>query len=108
MPGDSKQSVLLTAISHTDPELRMPPKKERLPELVINDFKTWINSGAADPREDEAANTAAPPVTIEAGRKFWAYQKPTAHTAPTTKTVWFQFRLPPGPTAQTEAGFRLQ
>ncbi len=82
VPGDSKKSVLLTAISHTDPDLKMPPKKERLPESVINDFKTWINSGAADPREEEAANAATPPVTIEAGRKFWAYQKPTAHKTP--------------------------
>lgn len=87
VPGDSKKSVLLAAISHTDPDLKMPPKKERLPESVINDFKTWINSGAADPREEDAANAAAPPVTIEAGRTFWAYQKPTVHTAPTTKTA---------------------
>ncbi len=81
VPGDSKKSVLLTAISHTDPDLKMPPKKERLPESVINDFKTWINSGATDPREEDAANAAAPPVTIEAGRKFWAFQKPKIHKA---------------------------
>ncbi len=87
VPGDLKKSVLLTAISHTDPDLRMPPKKERLPDSVINDFKTWINSGAADPREEDVANAAAPPVTIEAGRKFWAYQKPRTHTVPTTKTA---------------------
>jgi mono/diheme cytochrome c family protein len=86
VPGDAKKSVLLSAISHTDPDLKMPPKKERLPESVINDFKTWINAGAADPREVDATNAAAPPVTIEAGRKFWAYQKPTAHKAPTTKS----------------------
>ena len=54
VPGDSEASLLLTAISHTDPDLRMPPKKERLPESVINDFKSWIRMGAADPREDEA------------------------------------------------------
>ncbi len=86
VPGDAKKSVLLTAISHTDPDLKMPPKKERLPESVINDFKTWINSGAADPREEVAANAATPPVTIEAGRKFWAYQKPTAHKPPPSAT----------------------
>ena len=27
VPGDSEASLLLTAISHTDPDLRMPPKK---------------------------------------------------------------------------------
>ena len=87
VPGDSMTSVLLTAISHTDPDLRMPPKKERLSESVINDFKTWINSGAADPRDEDAANAAAPPVTIDAGRKFWAFQKPTTHKTPTTTTA---------------------
>ncbi len=86
VPGDSKKSVLLTAISHTDPDLKMPPKKERLPDSVINDFQTWIKSGAVDPREEEAASTATPPVTIEAGRKFWAFQKPATHKAPTTKS----------------------
>ncbi len=84
VPEDLKKSVLLTAISHTDPDLKMPPKKERLPESVINDFKRWINSGATDPREEDTANAATPPVTIEAGRKFWAFQKPTAHKAPKT------------------------
>lgn len=85
VPGDSKKSVLLTAISHTDPDLKMPPKKERLPDSVISDFHTWIKSGAADPREEEPASTATPPVTIEAGRKFWAFQKPTTRKPPTTK-----------------------
>ena len=84
VPGDLKKSVLLTAISHTDSDLKMPPKKEKLPDSVINDFQTWIKLGAADPREEETASTAAPPVTIEAGRKFWAFQKPTTHKAPTT------------------------
>lgn len=86
VPGDTKKSVLLTAISHTDPDLKMPPKKERLAESVINDFKTWINSGAADPREEDSANAAAPPVTIEAGRRFWAFQKPMIHKAATKAT----------------------
>jgi hypothetical protein len=87
VPGDAKKSVLLTAISHTDSDLKMPPKKERLPESILNDFQTWINAGAADPRDEEVGNAAAPPVTIEAGRKFWAYQKPIAHAAPKTKTA---------------------
>src|SRR6185437_10814032 len=51
VPGDPDASLLLTAISHADPDLKMPPKKERLPESVINDVKSWIRTGAADPRE---------------------------------------------------------
>src|SRR5580704_12079968 len=47
VPGDPGASLLLTAISHSDPDLKMPPKKERLPESVISDVKTWIRMGAA-------------------------------------------------------------
>src|SRR4051812_35647211 len=54
VPGNPDKSVLLTAISHTDPDLQMPPRKPRLPEAVIADFKTWIKAGAADPRGDAA------------------------------------------------------
>src|SRR5262245_7308684 len=35
VPGDPAASWLLTAASHADPDLKMPPKKERLPEAVI-------------------------------------------------------------------------
>ena len=41
--------------------------------------------GAADPREDAAASVSRPPVDIEAGRRFWAFQKPVAHQPPATK-----------------------
>jgi hypothetical protein len=40
VPGDPDASLLLSAISHTDPNLKMPPKKERLPATVLNDVKT--------------------------------------------------------------------
>ncbi len=88
VPGDPAASILLTAIAHTDSDLKMPPKKDRLPEAVINDFRSWIAKGAVDPR-DKAASNALPPVSIEAGRQFWSFQKPTAHTPPkTSDAVW--------------------
>lgn len=86
VPKDASKSLLLAAISHSDPDLKMPPKKAKLPDAVINDFKVWINSGAVDPREDDPASKAAPPVTLEAGRKFWAYRAPVAQAIPMTRT----------------------
>jgi uncharacterized protein DUF1553/uncharacterized protein DUF1549/cytochrome c len=85
VPGDSKSSLLLTAISHTDPDLKMPPKQQRLPDSVISELKSWIEAGAADPRENEPVTGGNPPITIEAGRQFWAFQKPVTHQPPTTK-----------------------
>ena len=72
IPGDPQGSMLLTAMSHADPDLKMPPKRDRLPDGVIADFKKWIEMGAPDPRvgdlkEDNRA-------WKRADRDFWAYQ----------------------------------
>src|SRR5437016_12058076 len=39
--GDLEKSLLITAIRHADPELKMPPK-EKLPPAVIADFEGWV------------------------------------------------------------------
>jgi hypothetical protein len=85
VPGDPKASLLLTAVSHADPDLTMPPKKPRLPDAVVADLTTWIRTGAADPRTDAGTLAARPPVDLETGRKFWAFRKPTTPPLPTTK-----------------------
>jgi len=38
VPGDPEASLVLTAISHSDPDLKMPPKRSRLPGSVIADL----------------------------------------------------------------------
>jgi len=76
VPGDVTKSLLLTAIKHSDPDLEMPPKKAKLPEAVIADIKSWIKSGAADPRKSAVKIAERPPVDVEAGRKFWSYLQP--------------------------------
>jgi len=82
VPGKPAESLLLSAVAHADPELKMPPKKPQLPAHVIADFKTWIEMGAPDPREKAVADAAQPPVTLEAGRAFWSYRKPEDHPLP--------------------------
>jgi cytochrome c553 len=84
VPGDPQASPLLAAISHAEPDLKMPPKKERLAASVINDFTTWIKTGAVDPRVEEVARESRPPVDLESGRRFWAFQKPVPHEMPAT------------------------
>ncbi|HET6424803.1 MAG TPA: DUF1549 domain-containing protein, partial [Planctomycetaceae bacterium] len=88
VPGKPEESLLLTAMTHADTDLKMPPKKDRLPDSVIQDFRSWIVKGAADPR-DKATPGALPPVSLEAGREFWAFQKPVAHAPPrSSKPEW--------------------
>jgi hypothetical protein len=66
-----ERSLLLRAVSHTDPNLSMPPKK-KLPDRLIADLKTWVQMGAPYP----ASAGAAPTRTVG-----WAFQ-PLADPAP--------------------------
>lgn len=51
--GDPAASLLFRVLSHSDPDLKMPPDAERLPPDVINDFRRWIESGAAYPSDSD-------------------------------------------------------
>jgi hypothetical protein len=86
VPGDLKESLLISALKHDGFE--MPPKGKLSP-TVIADFEKWIQDGAIDPRR--ATNLVARPkaIDIEAGRKHWAYHPLKAPTIPTIKnTAW--------------------
>src|SRR5690606_28681618 len=72
VPGDVASSLLLAAITHADPDLKMPPKTPRLPDAVIADVKRWIEMGAPDPRDGEAA--ARDVSDAELAAEHWAYQ----------------------------------
>jgi len=85
VPGKPGDSLLLQAIRHSDPDLVMPPKSERLPDAVIRDFETWIRNGAADPREREPGTEPPPPVDLETGRRFWSMQKPVHQPVPSVR-----------------------
>ena len=78
VPGHPEQSLLLTALRYTDPNLKMPPTG-KLSDHVLQDFATWISRGAADPRMAELDRTSAkkqegPGMPIEEGRNWWAFQ----------------------------------
>jgi hypothetical protein len=106
VPGDPEASILLDAIAHAEPDLEMPPDKPRLGDAIIADFTTWIKMGAPDPREASASRSriARPPVDIESGRKFWAYQKPVAHEPPATRDpAWARRDLDPFILAKLES-----
>jgi len=78
VPKHPEASVLLMAISHSDADLKMPPKGAKLSDTVIADFRKWITMGAPDPRRDDTANADASWTGIEAARNHWAYQPPKA------------------------------
>jgi cytochrome c553 len=77
-----KESRLLTALRFEDAHLQMPPSG-KLPDSVIADFEEWIAAGALDPRVETATtapSSALKGMSIENGRKWWAFQ-PIAEVA---------------------------
>jgi hypothetical protein len=85
IPGKIEESLLWKVVSYEDRDLKMPPKK-KLPAAALEDLKTWIASGAHDPR-DEAPAAKGGHSSPKADGSFWSFQLPVAK--------------PPGPVKQT-------
>ncbi len=71
---DLSDSLLLLAITWDYEDYEMPPKT-KMPQEVIDKFKTWLEMGAPDPRLREKLFVDSE-VDIEAGKEHWAFQKP--------------------------------
>ncbi len=85
VPGNLDESLLFQAITDTDNS--MPPDSPLSPE-VIEDFRTWILSGAADSRADQDAYVIQDPDYTEA-RKHWAFQPVKSYPVPAVEhTEW--------------------
>ena len=85
VPGKPAESRLMTALSYGDPLAQMPPSG-KLPDAVLADFEQWIARGAADPRASTPALASATAqykgMSLEDGRKWWAFQPVAAVPAP--------------------------
>ncbi len=86
-PGKLDASHLFRAISYTDRDLKMPPKR-KLKDSEIADLKLWIESGAPDPR-DEVVSTGGKSKAARADASFWSFQTPKLTPLPDVKnTTW--------------------
>ena len=88
MPGSPDRSLMIKALSYLDPVLKMPPTG-KLPDRVVEDFRTWIAAGAADPRgapveavSEASGEPSGPGTPIEKGRRWWAFQALEERVAP--------------------------
>ncbi len=77
VPGNVEESLLVTAMAHTDPDLEMPPKKAKLPDRVISDFRKWIETGAVDPRDGS-------PIVSSESKGHWSYHPIESPQVPDT------------------------
>jgi len=83
IPGKIEESLLWKAVSYTDRDLKMPPKK-KLSEAQMADLKTWITSGAHDPRT-EVPGGAKHGTQMKADGSFWSFQTPAKPQPPVVK-----------------------
>lgn len=82
VPGKPDESLLLDALAYKDDFFKMPPKG-KLPEEVLADFRKWIETGAADPRDEApVAEPAKSWDEIFAERRTWWSLQPVAHFEP--------------------------
>ena len=94
--GHPEDSLLMKAVSQTDPKLKMPMGGNKLKDNEIADLKYWIQTMAAFwPTEDAKPTTEAPAAektkfTIRPEqRKFWSFQPLQKPAAPKVKdTTW--------------------
>src|SRR5688572_29562440 len=91
IPGKPEESLLIKAVRYMDQDLQMPPK-EQLSDQQIKDLENWVSMGAPDPRRIEgqtAASTKQTGLSIEEGKKFWAFTPPKKFPPPKVKaTKW--------------------
>jgi len=83
VPGSPEKSLLITALRHTNDDLKMPPK-QKLSTAVVSDFEEWVKIGAPDPREGEAKLTKKEDAW-EAAYDWWAWQPPKISPTPQVK-----------------------
>ena len=89
--GKPEDSMLLKAIGHTDPDLKMPPKGGKLDESSVLILTEWVKAGAPWPQE----HNADPPKATAGGktrrgqgqitdgdRQWWAFQPVRPITPP--------------------------
>ncbi len=53
VPGNADESPLIRALRHDADASAMPPDQPRLPDTIIDNFITWVQMGAPDPRDGE-------------------------------------------------------
>ncbi len=80
VPGSVALSLIIKSIRH-EGDLKMPDGKPKLPDAVIADFVTWIESGAPDPRDESSL-----PSTTKPSADHWAFHPPVRPPLPTVRT----------------------
>lgn len=83
IPGNPDESLLIQAVSHTHPRLKMPPQGQLSLEEIA-DLRAWIKMGAVWPASTQTKLQPGYQITPEQ-RKFWSFQPVRKPAIPTVK-----------------------
>ena len=84
VPRDPGKSRLIEAVRYGNPDLQMPPPKDkgqRLDERQVADLVAWVKSGAPDPRV-AAVVASNGGYDFAAARRQWAFHPPVEPAVP--------------------------
>jgi len=123
--GQPDSSLLMRALRHTHPTLKMPKNGAKLDARILANFAEWIRQGAPDPRTGPATSSSpsassAWADTLAFRRQWWSFQPLSQPAVPTPKNAaWStnaidrfllaameQRGLAPGPDADPRTLFR--
>ena len=87
VPGDPSASLLLKAVRHSEPGLKMPPAKAgaKLSAQAIEALQSWVEQGAIWPAGEgagAAVSKEAFDLAKRKGRLPWIWQTPQAQVVP--------------------------
>ncbi len=83
--GSPEKSLIIQAIKHLDPDLKMPPKAPKLSNDTIVKFEEWISMGAPDPRDTAEGDS----LIGKKAEDHWAFQRVIRPGLPTVRdTNW--------------------
>ena len=79
VPGKPGESLLLKAIRHEEPDLKMPKAGPRIGDAVVEDFSKWIAMGAPDPRDQPPSKDELEAITsweavMEERKQWWSFR----------------------------------
>src|SRR5436190_4430109 len=84
VPGRPEESLMIKAISWSDPDLQMPPKN-KLTDSEISALTEWVKMGAPDPRTNAPSAIAA--AAGMSATNHWAYRAVKKIEPPQTKNA---------------------
>jgi len=75
MPGQPDDSLLIKAVTHSDPRLKMPLAGGKLAAQEIADLRDWVKNGAPWPEQKQVQSTPKSGFHITPEqRAFWSFQ----------------------------------